>query len=140
MDTLPAVASKHYGACKKCGTDRYLLVIAHVDAKTAKVECEVCHSKTKIKIKAEKKATARTGRSTTGVRNKSQVTLTNEWQAMLEKAGDKPRHRYQLKEKFSKDAVIEHPQFGVGLVMAASPQKIEVIFETGIKALVHNRV
>ena len=136
MDSLPAVASKHYAHCKKCDQERYLLVLAHTNETTAKVECEVCHAKSTLKLK---KATTAKPRKAS-VKTKSQVNLANEWQAVMEKTSTVPRSPYQVKAKFSKDAVIDHPHFGHGLVMAVTPLKIDVLFESGIKSLVHNRV
>ena len=42
---LPPVAKSFYTFCKKCDVDRYHMVLAHTSSTTAKIECEVCHSR-----------------------------------------------------------------------------------------------
>mgnify|MGYP001438367790 CR=1 FL=1 len=46
---------------------------------------------------------------------------------------------YRINNKYDEKASIMHPTFGLGLVLKSENQKIEVAFEEGIKALVHNR-
>ena len=50
MASLPAVASNFHTDCKKCGQERYHRVLAHPTPTTAKLECEVCHSKKTYKL------------------------------------------------------------------------------------------
>ena len=48
--TLPPVARKVYAECKKCGVDRYRIVIAHTSSTAAKLQCEVCNAKSVYKL------------------------------------------------------------------------------------------
>ena len=48
LETLPAVATKFYNSCKKCKVDRYHNVLAHLTSSSAKLECEVCKTKSNL--------------------------------------------------------------------------------------------
>jgi hypothetical protein len=134
LEALPAVASRTYSACKKCGVDRYHIVVAHTAAGSAKLECEVCHAKKTVKVGAPKKATkaGKTGK-------KTKASVANRWveaQAFL-KAGEKKP--YNMKAVFGLHSTIEHPKFGIGVVMGTAFQSVEVVFEDATRSLVHNR-
>jgi hypothetical protein len=45
-----------------------------------------------------------------------------------------------VSDRFREDDVIDHKSFGIGVVARVlSDQKIEVVFQTGTKVLVHER-
>ena len=46
---------------------------------------------------------------------------------------------YRTDPGFSDGDAIEHPRFGVGFVLRVRDDRIEVLFEDGIKVLVHGR-
>jgi len=46
---------------------------------------------------------------------------------------------YSMGGTFESNTAIQHPKFGIGVVTEAMSNKIEVTFEDGPKALVHNR-
>ncbi len=54
----------------------------------------------------------------------------------LESAKAQP---YRMASIYAIDAKIEHPKFGVGFVVAAFPDKIEVVFEDANRHLVQGR-
>ena len=53
---LPAVARNIHLDCKKCGVERYHVVVAHTTATSAKVKCEVCGARRTYKLAKHKKA------------------------------------------------------------------------------------
>lgn len=137
--TLPPVAKSFYAFCKKCDVDRYHVVLAHTSSTTAKIECEVCHSKKsfslpkpgsearKVKAASEKSAARRT--SHTG-----EYELRNQKQAQTEATA------FNIKMQYKENQKISHPKFGIGFVQKVYQDKIEVIFPDELKSLVHNRV
>lgn len=131
--TLPPVATKIYVHCKKCNAERYHTVLAHTTSQSAKVECEVCKKKStySIKPKAAKKSSGKTS-------GKGPASQT-QWAEMLAKVKDDTRKPYNMKQKFDLDTTIQHPKFGVGVITAVNAEQIQVMFELGQKALVHNR-
>ena len=62
------------------------------------------------------------------------------WQAMmLKREGDVPRS-YNMTEGFAVGDLIDHPAFGRGQVRGVTPpDKMDVLFQSGIKRLVQNK-
>lgn len=138
--TLPAVASRFYTDCKKCGAERYHIVLAHTASTSAKLECEICHSKKTYKLsngKPRKVSGAAAQKKAQAVEAKKNAH-GREYTELLEAAkGD--AQKYNMKMKFTLNQKIEHPKFGLGIVKMAQPEKIEVVFADEIRMLVHNR-
>ena len=134
MDTLPAVAKNFYYPCKKCDSERYHRVLAHLSSTEAKIECEVCGSKKKLNI-GKKMAT--TKKKTTR-KSKANAHLDT-WNELKEKFSDLPTEIYSIRGGFRADTVIDHPTFGLGVVTESHKNKIEVCFEEGVKVLMHRR-
>ncbi len=146
MSALPKVASNFTTDCKKCQQERYHKILAHVSATSAKVECEVCHSKKTYKVSegnsSVAKAKAKT-KSTAKKKSKSAVAtaaLQNEkYRELIERVGDSKAQPYRMANTYAVDAKIEHPKFGVGFVALSLPDKMEVIFEDVSRQLVQGR-
>ncbi|MCJ8278077.1 MAG: hypothetical protein MJK18_14640 [Bdellovibrionales bacterium] len=135
METLPAVAKNVYHYCSKCETERYHRVLAHLSPTEARLECEVCGSKRKLKIGksvATKKKTTRKTRT----KGPSHVEV---WTELKEKYSDLDPEAYSIRGVFRADTLIDHPSFGIGVVTSAHPNKIEVCFEEGVKTLMHKK-
>ena len=61
------------------------------------------------------------------------------WQNWATKNGDLATNPYRLSSTFEVGEAMKHPTFGKGFVSeVTSPKKIDVIFEVGMKKLVHN--
>src|SRR5882757_1224757 len=137
MMTLPAVAKKIYYPCKKCGVERYQVVISHNGPTSARLECEVCKSKTAFKLEEPKRTrTAVPKKPSTKSRVANHVARFTE---LRDKNSEKPRP-YNMKGDFDVGTVLEHPKFGLGFVILSSIQAIQVVFEDEERSLVHNRV
>jgi hypothetical protein len=140
-NALPAVASRFFTDCKKCGSERYHIVLAHPTAKTAKIECEVCHSKKTYKLPSDKPKKV----SGAAAARKAQAAETRknahskEYAELVEKAKGEAQG-YNMKAKFTANQMIKHPKFGVGVIRSSLSDKVEVIFEDAVRMLVHNRV
>ena len=143
--TLPAVAKSVYTDCKKCGAERYHVVLAHTSDTAAKVECEICHSKKTYKLPKEKKVKKAKmvipGQKPKVAAPRGAVARAaaheQEYQNLLSGSGEVAP--YSMKNKFSSNQKIQHPKFGVGIVKTALLDKVEVIFSDEIRNLVHNR-
>ncbi len=142
-EKLPAVATKTYRFCKKCDCDRYHVVLAHTGLQTAKLECEVCKSKStlKLSIKASGRTSAVTKKTSSSRKKKapSAAAVASQWKELLAKVNLEAKKPYSMRQNFHMDEAIEHPKFGVGVVTGVAAQQIQVVFEGGVKALVHNR-
>ena len=129
---LPAVAQKIYIECKKCGVERYHVVLAHTKTDAAKVECEVCHKKSTYKLAGAKKKTA-------VKKTKAEKKIITRWDEVKDMVNEGEKRPYNMKISFSKDMTIDHPKFGLGVVISTQAQSIEVVFPDGSRSLVHNR-
>lgn len=143
--TLPPVAKSVYTDCKKCGSERYHIVLAHTSSTSAKVECETCHSKKTYKISTAMK------RMITGERKVSKGTSARsvsaraaaheaEYQQMLQDTLTGETLNYNMKLKFVSGQRVQHPKFGLGIVKQIFAEKVDIVFQDEVKSLVHNRI
>lgn len=59
------------------------------------------------------------------------------WNELVESQPDASFTPYAMATKFEKGALITHPSFGKGMVLAVEGTRIEVLFEGAVKKLVH---
>ena len=138
MTELPAVARNIHLPCKKCGVDRYFVVVAHTTPTSAKVKCEVCGASKTFKLAKPKAAK----KPSTGVKRVSKSRTPDHaaiWADLKDQIGTDKVVPYSMKSKFSLANVIEHPKFGIGFVTNATIDRVEVAFADGSRALVHSR-
>ncbi len=137
MSALPKVASSFPYDCTKCGLERYHRVLTHTDARTAKIECEICKAKKTYKLdeggKVAKKPSAKKAKKDAA------PTGNDVFLKLKEKLGAGKARPYRMADEYSSDMIIEHPKFGTGYVITALGQKVEVAFEDANRALVQNR-
>jgi len=137
---LPEVAKNIYYDCTKCDRERYFKVLAHTSETTAKLQCEVCGAKRKLDI-AKKKKKAKKAKTAKKARKKATTKKVLDHQevysGLQEKNEGKAPVAYLISGNFAKDMVIDHPSFGVGYVTSCMGHKLEVVFEEGVKDLIH---
>jgi hypothetical protein len=146
LNELPAVARNINLPCKKCGVDRYFVVVAHTSPTSAKVKCEVCGAQKTFKLGAEKKEkkakTPGVGRGNT-LKEKAIAKRAAEYNALFadlkKQIGMDNIQPYEMKKKYAMASAVKHPKFGMGFVTSVTADKIEVAFEDGARSLVHNR-
>jgi hypothetical protein len=119
--------------CGKCKRILAHTIEALVDDKPARVCCNTCKAQHGYKPdspKSSEQASTRASRST--------KTGTNRYQALV-KDGVKVVN-YSAAEKYQQGDVVQHATFGRGAVTAIKDgNKIEVLFQTGTKTLIHDR-
>jgi hypothetical protein len=133
-NTLPPVARNINVFCKKCDADRYFKVIAHTNATTAKLKCEVCGASQKFSLAKEKKAAAprKAGAPKAPSRNSAKSMWLN-----LQEQHKGEAIPYTIVTQFQNQQSLMHPSFGVGFVTKIHAHKIEVLFAEGTKELMH---
>ncbi len=138
MIQLPGVAKKVFYMCKKCEVDRYQVVTTHASLTSARLQCEVCKSKNLFTLDAPKRTTkpkvAKRKVNAQSVAAQSKVKWTE-----LCGTQDTAPAPYTMKGQFETGVTVKHPKFGVGFVIGSTGQAIQVLFEDGERALVHNR-
>jgi hypothetical protein len=135
MTELPAVARNINLPCKKCGVDRFHVVVAHTTSSSAKVKCEVCGAKKTFKLPKVQERRSNIKR-TVKVKAPDHAAV---WADLKKQIGTDSLIPYEMKKKFQLANAINHPKFGVGFVTGATVDRIEVAFAEGSRALVHNR-
>lgn len=144
LTELPAVARNINLPCKKCGMDRFHVVVAHTTASSAKVKCEVCGSSKTFKLaKAKKAATPKPKSARTQAAEKKAAAEATAYSDLYNKLKDEigtsSAQPYNMRANFAIASAVTHPNFGLGFVTKSTPDRIDVAFETGGKSLVHNR-
>ncbi len=138
---LPPVAKSFFTFCKKCDSDRYHTVLTHTSATSAKIECEVCHSKKTYNLP---KAGGTTAKKSTGakpgVKRASRQTHADEFQALMLNYGHEKGVPFNIRTKFSIDQKIDHAKFGPGFVKKVMIDRMDVLFEDEVKTLMHNKI
>lgn len=137
--TLPAVAKSFFTFCKKCDADRYHTVITHTSSTSAKIECEVCHSKktyslpkagTARKVPVVKDPTRKPGRRS---------SHADEYNQLMMNRGSEAGLPFSIRTKYTINQKIDHPKFGAGFVKAVLVDRVDVMFQDELKTLIHNK-
>lgn len=119
--------------CTRCGLMLAHTVIAMVDGRPVKVECNTCHGVHRYRSAAE----AGPSRPGAAARQRKVVVSFDE---LLQQRNVSAFRRYSPNTTYALDQVIDHPAFGLGFVSALrGPGKIEVTFRTEVKTLVHGK-
>jgi len=118
-----------------CGKCKMLLahtIEALVGEKPARVSCNTCRSQHGYKAHPPGE-----GRTTAP---RSPKRAANKCQSLLKAGESSVAKTYSPSTKFELGDVLEHPTFGRGVATAVKDgAKIEVLFETGSKTLIHGR-
>ncbi len=120
--------------CSKCKDTTNHTIVAMVEEKVVKVECNTCGSAHKHREIKEKKPTSKRSTSTTA---KPKTTKTQrEWDELLENIKPENAIPYSMKTPMKNGMLIQHPTFGLGQVIGITkPNKMEVRFQSGAKLL-----
>ena len=132
--------------CTKCAGDRWHVVVAKVDGKIKRVECKICGSLHNLKVHLEKAAPHKRGSESPSRRKMvtSSSVPGKPWQQLVmdrEVAGE-GKQGYNLSSGYSMGNLIDHPKFGLGVVVKIldNQRRAEVAFEDGMKVLAIGRV
>ena len=119
--------------CGKCK-----LVLAHtieamVGNKPARVHCNTCQAQHSYK-------SSKPGEAPQQVRKSAGGGRANRYQTLLKGKDLANAKIYSSKDSYAPGDVMQHPSFGCGVTTAITGgTKIEVLFESGPKILVHGR-
>jgi hypothetical protein len=130
-----------------CGTCKLMLahtIEAMVGQKPARVHCNTCNTQHSYKAHKPGEGTGKgTGKVTRGDgarRTSTAKPRATHYQKALNGKDVTLAKRYSITENYALGDVLDHPSFGVGVTTAVREgAKIEVIFEAGVKILVHGR-
>lgn len=125
--------------CTKCKMILAHTILAMVGERVARVRCNTCmgeHAYKSGQPETRTRAPSSSSGARSETRSKASVASFDETIASKDVSSARP---YSLNEKFTVDQVIDHPTFGRGYVSAARADKIDVVFKSFIKTLVHGR-
>ncbi len=120
--------------CTRCKLTLAHTILAMVGTKIARVRCNTCGGD-----HAFRGAPGTTDRPPSSARaaRPSKVVISFEEQLAGKDIANAPR--YNIKDTYRVDQVIQHPTFGLGLVTAVRVDKVDVTFKSETKTLVHGR-
>jgi Zn ribbon nucleic-acid-binding protein len=129
-------------ACTRCRAILNHTIVAMVEDRVVRVECNTCHGVHNYRAKTEKKTPA----ASTAVREKQAVSRQpknepaaserDEWEALCSNCAIDQAIPYDMNGKFRTNDLLNHPTFGLGIVKnIIPPNKMEVLFQQGKKLL-----
>ena len=130
------VAQNVITMCTKCEMELNHVVVAQNAAGIVeRVKCHTCGSEHKYRPD-RKRAAKKTSRKRISIQ---EVDLTKSFEKLAQKFKEKKPLPYRMSGSFKNDDVIDHKTFGMGIVISASSDKMEVAFSDGPRILVCNR-
>ena len=121
------------------------MILAHtieamVGPKPARVHCNTCKSQHSYKPDAPSaKRQTQPREPGSGVTRQPRPRMSR-YQSLLKDSDTSIAKAYSPKDKYELGQVLEHPVFGRGIATLIKDEtKIEVLFESGSKTLVHGR-
>lgn len=121
--------------CTKCQLVLDHTIVALLEGLPKKVKCNTCNGRHIYRpeepVKREKTSKGRS--------RKPKETPYEVFRSGLSEEDLSSVKKYSIKGNFKKNQVIEHSQFGIGLVSSVVQKtRIEVLFEKGEKLLIQN--
>jgi len=126
--------------CTTCKTMKDHVIVAMQDDKPAKVECAGCHKQHVYRAGPPGTKTDSAGRARRAAPAAvSAPPVTEALEAKL--AGrESDAKTYSPNSRFAVDEIVQHPSFGLGVVVSLpAAQKVEIDFRGGRKLLLHDR-
>ncbi|MFV1950371.1 MAG: hypothetical protein ACC630_00205 [Nitrospinota bacterium] len=124
--------------CTKCRLELGHTIIAMVDNFPKRVKCNTCNGQHNFRAKPSEKNQTKLKNSTQ--KTKSQKNNYDEYISRLTGYDLSNAKKYSMKGNFEKDEIIDHPNFGVGIVLSVIQiNKIEVLFKDGPKLIIQNQ-
>ena len=137
IDRTP-LAGNLFTKCTKCKMEREHIVVTHdAEGIVERVKCLSCESE--HKYRPAKKRVRNKSASGKKIATIMPEDPARDFEKLSEKFEGKTELPYTMKGSFKADDVIAHPTFGMGIVVGASSQKMEVIFRDKARILVCNR-
>lgn len=119
--------------CSRCELVLAHTVIAMVQGRPVKVQCNTCRT---VHAFRGAPSSARAAVARRPAREKKAVISFDEALAAKGTAAARP---YAPTTSYQRDEVVNHPTFGLGWVSMVRPDKVEIVFRSGAKTLIHAR-
>lgn len=132
--------------CSKCDLNLAHTIIAMVGPKVVKVKCNTCGNDhqyrgeqplVKSQSFANPKKRASSSSSSSAAPKASRAAVS--WEDKFKGKDLSRARKYSIRDTYAVDDVIDHPTFGLGLVVAVRQDKVDVSFKQEEKVLVHGK-
>lgn len=143
-----SVGKETLSYCTRCKMDLTHTIASMIGDRIARVHCKTCRSDhnyrppkgvTEPGAEGTASAAIRGTRSTTPRQRTQAVPVSVAWQNKMLQFKDRPLQVYSAKSKYQMGDRIRHPSFGEGVVeKTIYPNKVEILFESDIKVLIHS--
>lgn len=134
------VAQEILSFCTKCRMDLSHTVVAMQGDRVVRVICKTCRGEHAYRApKGVNDPALAPAKITRAARAEKQViSMAEEWESRMATHKNVPIKDYSFRTAYKAGERIEHPTFGTGFIeKVVHPNKIEVIFKTEIKLLIH---
>jgi len=135
-----SVAKEALSYCTSCKRDVNHIIVAMKGERIAKVQCLSCKKEHVYRApKGITEAPVKTPRTRKSAASEpTHSSIEAEWEKLMNTHKDLPMKAYSTKAHFGLGEKLSHPTFGNGIVgKLIYPNKLEVIFQTDIKVLIH---
>ncbi|MFK5926312.1 MAG: hypothetical protein QM483_06755 [Desulfuromusa sp.] len=120
--------------CSKCKDLTNHTIVAMVDNKVVRVECNTCGSTHNYRNVSAKKPATRS--KTGGTKPVKTSKIEAEWENQINTADPADATPYSIRMLVNEGDLIQHPSFGLGRVInVIKPNKMEISFRSGTKLL-----
>ncbi len=143
----PKVGGEVDSFCTKCKLILAHTVIAVWAGEIKRVRCNTCMGEHAYR-RAEPGSSAKIGPLTNGKSPKAKAPpKTSEkkhnvsnYEELIAHKNRATARQYGIRERYAEGDLIQHPSFGLGIVMAVrETEKIDVLFSNASKTLLHNK-
>jgi hypothetical protein len=126
--------------CTRCKALLNHTIVAMVGNEVVRVKCNTCGSEHNHRPpKAAKPVRTPAARGTAAPKtSRAKVAAPSDesvWEEMIRPLDPDLAVPYSMSGTFRPNVLLSHPSFGIGVIAAAAPGKIEVVFKTGRKLL-----
>ncbi|RJQ50212.1 MAG: hypothetical protein C4538_00510 [Nitrospiraceae bacterium] len=138
MDKKHSLGGDIEAMCTKCKLELGHTIIAMVDDVPERVKCNTCNGEHNYRTKSPKKP--RTRLMDADRKARSREAHYNEQMSRITGGDLSKAKKYSMEDNFKKDELIDHPAFGLGIVLSVTQKnKMEILFKDGPKLLIQNR-
>ncbi len=133
----PRVGKDIVSYCKSCKMDLVHTVVALDGEKVVRVLCRTCNKEHAFRTPAELRASPKKRVSAKRALPPEVKSTPHEWEKAMDRMTGTPAKAYTLEGCFEAGEKVDHRTFGLGIIKRLiPPDKMEVLFEQGLKVLV----
>lgn len=129
--------------CTRCKMTLAHTIVAMVGPKIVRVKCNTCRGDHAFRpepgASSPRTSTPRAAARPAGAAPTREERVVISFDDELASKDTANARRYSPRETFAVDQVVEHPTFGYGYVKAVRGDKVDIVFKTDVKTLVHGR-